>query len=114
MSKRGNGMKQIPAAKHRDFQLIRRSDELLRLAMQVGGIGVFETDLRQKRTHFSPELCAIIGLPPGTVMPSEEAWQFIHEADRAAMRAIAEATTKSCHEGKWSGVHRVRRTDGKI
>ena len=62
----------------RELQLLRRSDELLRLAMEVGRIGVFETDLKQKRTHFSPELCAIIGLPPGTVMPTEKALSLIH------------------------------------
>jgi len=108
-------MKLLTATKTqiRELQLLRRSDELLRLAMEVGRIGVFETDLKQKRTHFSPELCAIIGLPSRTVMPSEEAWQFIHEADRATMRAIAESAATS-QEGKWSGVHRVRRADGKI
>jgi hypothetical protein len=49
------------------------SDELLRLAIQVGGIGIFESDLRRKRTRFSPELCAILGMPVGTEMPYEEA-----------------------------------------
>src|SRR5262245_29411357 len=109
-------MKLLTAAtktRSRELQLLRRSDELLRLAMEVGRIGVFETDLKQKQTHFSPELCSIIGLPSRTVMPSEQAWQFIHETDREAMRAIAEAAATS-HEGKWSGVHRVRRVDGKI
>src|SRR5262245_27386249 len=113
----GHGMKAITAVSQtqsRDLQIIRRADELLRLAMEVGGIGVFETDLKQNRTHFSPELCAIIGLPPGTVMPSEDAWKFIHEADREAMRASVEAAAKSAQKGKWSGVHRVRRADGKI
>ena len=39
------------------------SGELLRLAVRVGGIGIFETDLERGRTRFSPELCAILGLP---------------------------------------------------
>jgi PAS domain S-box-containing protein len=113
----GHGMKAITAASQmqtRDLQIIRRADELLRLAMEVGGIGVFETDLKQKRTQFSPELCAIIGLPPGTVMPSEDAWKFIHEADRESMRARVEAAASAAEKGKWSGVHRVRRVDGKL
>ena len=45
-----------------------KSDELLSLAVRVGGIGIFDTDLERKRTRFSPELCAILGLPVGTDM----------------------------------------------
>ena len=44
------------------------SSELLRLAIQVGGIGIFDADLERKRIRFSPELCAILGLPAGTEM----------------------------------------------
>ena len=108
----------VPTASHtqqvRDLHLLHRTDELLRLAVAVGGIGVFETDLKQKRTRFSHELCGILGLPVGTEMSSEVAWQFVHEADRAAMQAIVEAAAKSAHKGRWSGVHRLRRADGKI
>jgi PAS domain S-box-containing protein len=113
----GHGMKVLTAVsqtQNLEPQVIRRSDELLRLAMEVGGIGVFETDLKEKLTHFSPELCAIIGLPAGTVMPSEDAWKFVHEDDREAMRANAESADSSAQKGRWSGVHRVRRADGKV
>src|SRR5262245_26850607 len=55
------------------------SDELLRLAVQVGGVGIFDSDLRAKRTRFSPELCAILGLPNGTEMSNEEASRLIDE-----------------------------------
>ena len=50
------------------------SGELLRLAVQVGGIGIFDTDLERKRTRFSPELCVILGLPTGTEMDWARAW----------------------------------------
>jgi len=105
----------VPAADQvPDLQVLSRVDELLRLAIEVGGIGIFETDLKQKRTRFSPQLCAILGLPVGTEMSSEAAWQFVHEADRVAMRCNVEAAAKSIHRGRWSGVHRLRRADGKI
>src|SRR5512145_606191 len=50
-----------------------QTDELLRLAVQVGGIGIYESDLEHNRTRFSPELCSILGLPLGTEMTYEDA-----------------------------------------
>jgi PAS domain S-box-containing protein len=90
------------------------SDELLRLAVQVGGIGIYETDLEQSRTRFSPELCAILGVPAGTEMTYAEASRVFDERDRASVNASVEAAVNSADEGKWSGVHRILRPDGSI
>src|SRR5262245_31612863 len=90
------------------------SDELLRLAVQVGGIGIYETDFEQSRTRFSPELCAILGLPAETDMTYAEASQVFDERDRAAVSASVEAARSSADRGKWSGVHRIVRPDGAI
>jgi PAS domain S-box-containing protein len=90
------------------------SDELLRLAVQVGGIGIYETDLEQSRTRFSPELCAILGVPAGTEMAYAEASRVFDERDRASVNASVEAAVNSTDEGKWSGVHRILRPDGSI
>jgi PAS domain S-box-containing protein len=84
------------------------------LAIEVGEIGIFETDLRRRRTRFSPQLCAILGLPEGTEMPYDAAMQLIDESDRAALVVSAEAAAKSPDEGKWSGLCRVLRPDGVI
>ena len=89
-------------------------DELLRLAVQVGGIGIYETDFEQNRTRFSPELCAILGLPPGTEMTYAEASRLFDERDRAAVNASVKAAASSTDEGKWSGVHRIVRADGAV
>jgi len=89
--------------------------ELLQLAVRVGGIGIFESDLEQRRTRFSPELCSILGLPVGTQMTYEEASQLIHEGDRAAVMASVEAAARtSVNEGTWHIVHRIVRADGAI
>jgi PAS domain S-box-containing protein len=90
------------------------SDELLRLAVQVGGIGIYETDFEQSRTRFSPELCAMLGLPAETDMTYAEASQIFDERDRAAVSASVEAACTSADRGKWSGVHRIVRPDGAI
>jgi len=90
------------------------TDELLRLAVQVGGIGIYETDLERNRTRFSPELCVILGLPVGSEMTYEEASRLFDARDRADVTAKVEAAASSCDKGKWSGVHRVLRADGTI
>jgi PAS domain S-box-containing protein len=91
-----------------------RTHELLPLAIEVGGIGIYETDLREGRTRFSPELCTMLGIPTGSEMAYEQAWQVIDERDRAAMRATVEAAEKSDARGKWSSVYRIRRADGEV
>src|SRR5262245_13445152 len=90
------------------------SDELLRLAIQVGGIGIYETDFDQNRARFSPELCDILGLPGGTEMTYAEASELFDARDREAVSASVEAAGKSSDAGKWSGVHRIVRRDGTI
>src|SRR5262245_65568805 len=87
--------------------------ELLQLAVRVGGIGTFDSDLEQRRTRFSPELCAILGLPAGTEMSCEEAARLIDERDREAAKACVGAAANS-DDGKWSSAHRVVRADGAI
>jgi PAS domain S-box-containing protein len=87
---------------------------LLRLAVQDGSIGIFETDFEQNRTRFSPELCSLLGLPVATEMGYAQASQVFDERDRAAVQASVEAASRSADRGKWSGVHRVVRADGTI
>jgi PAS domain S-box-containing protein len=90
------------------------SDELLRLAVQVGGIGIYDTDLERQRTRFSPELCAILGLPAGAEMTYAQASQLFDERDRAAVDARVKAARDSSDPGMWSGVHRIVRSDGEV
>lgn len=91
-----------------------QTDELLRLAVQVGGIGIYESDLEHNRTRFSPELCSILGLPLGTEMTYEDASKVFDERDRGDVTAKVEAAATSSDKGKWCGVHRALRADGSI
>jgi PAS domain S-box-containing protein len=89
-------------------------EELLWLVIQAAGVGIFETDLKRQRTRFSQELCELLGLPSGTEMATEEAWQVVHDRDRSRMLATANAAIDAADQGRWSGVYRVRRTDDTI
>jgi PAS domain S-box-containing protein len=104
------GLRRTATTRSRPVWVTNGSDELLRLAIRVGGIGIYETDLERGRTRFSPELCAMLGLPVGTEMASERAWQFFDQRDVAAVKANVEAA----QNGQWSGVYRFVRTDGTV
>jgi PAS domain S-box-containing protein len=90
------------------------SGELLRLAVQVGGIGIFDTDLEGKRTRFSSELCTILGLPAGTQLDYADSSRIVDERDQAAVNAIMEAARDASDEGAWSSTHRIVRPDGTV
>jgi PAS domain S-box-containing protein len=89
-------------------------DELLHLAVDLGRIGIYETDFELNETRFSPELCSILGLWPGTRMSSERASLLFHEEDRLAVQQSLDAAQSGPDKGKWSGVHRIVRPDGQI
>jgi PAS domain S-box-containing protein len=96
------------------FWTERDGAALVHLAIQAGGIGIYDTDFEQNRTRFSPELCAILGLAEGAQMTYAEASKLFHEDDRPSVTARVEAAGKSTNRGNWSGIHRVVRSDGTI
>ena len=101
-------------ARARPVWLSNESDELLRLAVQVGGIGIYDSDIEHNRTRFSPELCAILGLPPGAEMTYAEASRLFDARDRDVINARLKAARRSPDEGKWDGLHRIVRADGAV
>jgi len=87
--------------------------ELLQLAVQVGGIGIFESDLEGKRILFSPELCAILGLAQGTELNNAEAFRLLDKPASEAVKA-SNIPAKSPDQGEWRSVHRIVRPDGGV
>jgi PAS domain S-box-containing protein len=86
----------------------------LPLAVEVGGIGIFDSDLERGRTLFSAELCAILGLPVGTEMSYDEASRLFDPRDRPMIESNLEAARTAKDKGKWSAVCRVTRSDGEV
>lgn len=111
---RGVANFEADAAGSRQVCGIDECDELLRLAIQVGGIGIYETDFDRDLSRFSPELCAILGLPVGSEMTYREATHLYYGPDRAAAIARAEAAVHANERGRWSSVHRIERSDGAV
>ena len=104
----------IPGGFLRSLSAHRGTDEILQLAVQLAGIGIFENDLQRMYTRYSPELCQLLGVPVGTELPYQENGRFVHEDDRQAMRAHIEAAANSGAQGLWSGIYRLVRADGEV
>jgi PAS domain S-box-containing protein len=88
--------------------------EVLELAVELAGLGIFENDLQRMHTRYSPELCRMLGILTGTELPYQENGRFVHEDDRQAMRVDIEAAANSDARGLWSGIYRLVRADGEV
>ncbi len=63
-------------------EMLKVSDERLRLALDATVIGIFEWDCVENTLHYSTGLWAMLGLPPGDEASTPEAWQaLIHPRD---------------------------------
>ncbi len=69
-------------------EMLKVSDERLRLALDATVIGIFEWDCAANTLHYSTGLWAMLGLPPGDEASTPEAWQaLIHPADLPGYQA---------------------------
>ncbi len=63
-------------------EMLKVSDERLRLAIDATVIGIFEWDCAANVLHYSTGLWTMLGLPPGDEASTPEAWQaLIHRDD---------------------------------
>ena len=69
-------------------EMLKVSDERLRLALDATVIGIFEWDCLANTLHYSTGLWAMLGLPPGDEASTPEAWQaLIHPDDLPAYKS---------------------------
>jgi PAS domain S-box-containing protein len=82
---------------------LRETEERLRLAQEVAGVGSFEYNVKTGVNRWTPELEALYGLLPGTFSGTYAEWKSrIHPEDRAAAVAAFERTPKGqLFEGEW-------------
>ena len=62
------------------------AEQRLRTAQRAAGVGIYDWDLVTKEAYWSPELFQLLGLTPGAIEPSPEAWTeaLYDESDREA------------------------------
>ncbi len=93
--------------------VLRDSEERLRLATEAAKIGAFDLNVQTGVNTWTPELEAMYGLAPGQFDKTQSAWeQLLHPDDRAAAIAKVEETlaTGKAVEPEW----RVVWPDGSI
>ena len=93
-------------------EALRESEERMRLAQQAAGIGVFERNMQEGGSQWTPEMEAIFGLPPGEAPKTVEAlMQLVHPEDRESLRRLID---KSAQTGTAAGEWRVIWPDGSV
>lgn len=96
-----------------DEELLRGSEERMRLAQQVARIGTFEWNIRTGVNTWTRELEAMYGLPPGGFAGTQAAFEeLVHPDDRRRVIELAEASLKTgqASDGEW----RVVWPDGSV
>jgi two-component system cell cycle sensor histidine kinase/response regulator CckA len=84
---------QRAAARHEDTDgvSLAEREELLRDAESVAHLGTWTWDIASGRVTWSDELHRILGIEPGSITPSVEAYMaMVHPEDRARAQAAAE------------------------
>jgi PAS domain S-box-containing protein len=106
----------VSAALARDelAQSLQDSEERLRMANEAAGIGTFDIDLVAARARYSPQLCAIAGVPPHTETSVDGFLAFLHPEDRENAVARFKAASQPDSEGAFGSELRIVRADGRV
>jgi PAS domain S-box-containing protein len=97
----------------RDEEVLRASEERLRLSQQAAHIGTFEWNIRTGVNSWTPELEAMYGLPLGGFGGTQTAFEnLVHSDDRARVIGLVDSALKSGQpmRGEW----RVVWPDGSV
>lgn len=95
------------------FEELRRSEDMLRKAQRIGGIGHWELDVETRELTWSDEVYRILGLERGAFVPTPESFRDrVHPDDRPAQAAADEAALAGI--GPLDIEHRIIRPDGEV
>lgn len=94
-------------------EAVRRSEERLRSAVEVGRLGLWDWDVRTGEVHWSDEHFRMQGYAVDEIQPSYEAWRDrLHPEDRAGVEAALRAAMEGHSE--YSREFRIVRRDGTV
>lgn len=91
---------------------LREGEERLRLAVEAGQLGTWETDVRTGQSTRSPRAVGILGFRPDMAVSSSVDWRArIHPADRARVTEQWERLLAG-RQGSYKTEYRFQRADG--
>ncbi|WP_263352185.1 PAS domain-containing protein [Acidicapsa acidisoli] len=108
-----NAERQLAEERARASEAVQDRDELLQIALQSNGMGLWVWDLQDGTGYWSDEMYRMIGLEPGSIEPSGESWlRYVHSEDvdgvQEAARRIREGVADYHHQ------YRVVWPDGSV
>jgi PAS domain S-box-containing protein len=79
---RANAERQLAEEHAKAAEALRDRDAMLQIALEANGMALWVWDLKKDAIHWSEEKFRMIGLEPGSIEPSTEAWlRAIHPED---------------------------------
>jgi PAS domain S-box-containing protein len=105
--------RQLAEERVRVSEALRGRDEVLNIALEGNGMGLWVLDYERGTSHWSDEMYRIAGRDPGSVEPSFEAWQrWIHPED---MEGVREALARTLEGGQhYHQMYRILWPDGSM
>ncbi len=93
---------------------LRDNEELLRLAIQATGLGLFDRDLVSDALRWSDRCKAIFGLPPDAAITVDEFYRRVHPDDRTQVRQALERALDPAGDGDYDSDYRCVWDDGSV
>ena len=93
--------------RRRAEEAVRQSEERLRQAIRVSGIGIFDRDHRADTTYWSPELREMFGWGADEPKTVDAFIQVIHPGDRAQVLAAIHRTHDPTGDGQYETEYRI-------
>ena len=92
-------------------QAAREREELLSLALEATGLGVWEMELPSRRTSWSPRLKAMAGLPADTTVDDAIFYRLVHPEDQARVEQEIAVVVDALSTNPYTVLYRVHRGD---
>jgi len=95
------------------IEALRTRDEMLQVALEANGMGLWIWDLERATVHWSDETYRMIGCEPGSMEPSSGEWlRSIHPDDRGEIEGAIRNTRNGGED--YHRQFRVRAPDGSV
>ena len=98
----------------KDEEALRKSEELLRQAVRVSQIGIFDHDHASTAIYWSPEQRTIYGWGAGETVTLPAFIELLHPEDRDAITAAVRRAHDPAGDGLFDVEYRIRRRDGEV